>query len=353
LVRVVVFVKVNIAQSLSESQNRQPPPLSTAFHLPPSVNRTATLAYTVLPSLGKPQLARPALVVPTMIAGDSTAAPQTVHTPESLPTHPTSLDGPVPVAPAHNGPALSASSPDPSGHNALCLDSLFFPHIVDVILLHAPYETLLSFRATSKTFRERVDRLMMDHIFIGPTVRRDCSFGDLVLSKEKRRIPSLLSGKVDFVEDIRVLDGQGAVISKLLPDGARKVARPVWARGRRTTNTILGTSIPRGILSILRTTPPPPRALLSSRRLGFQKRLSSTLPTTAAIWPVQRKLAGTAPTPRFLNCKRRREPISSLLFLSSMPSSSAGRGRVTMATAALMASGVLHRTAPATTLYTP
>jgi len=91
------------------------------------------------------------------------------------------------------------------------LNCKFFPHIMDLIVTYASWETLLAMRATSTYFKNRLERVFSDHIIV-----QHCEWnvGDggrgvreaFVTKREYRRLPDMEEDDAYALGDIRVLD---------------------------------------------------------------------------------------------------------------------------------------------------
>lgn len=85
------------------------------------------------------------------------------------------------VAAASSSSPLSPStlSPPPASSTgttpppASPLDAGAFPHLLDVIIENAPLATLMAFRLTSSTIRDRVDKVLFHHLSLWPVKRWD------------------------------------------------------------------------------------------------------------------------------------------------------------------------------------
>lgn len=81
------------------------------------------------------------------------------------------------------------------------LHAHLFPHIIDKIIAHAPYPSLLAFRTTSKTFRKRIDALILDNILVWPWGRTSSRRGPY------HRLPwTNFADEMWRVECVRIMD---------------------------------------------------------------------------------------------------------------------------------------------------
>lgn len=83
------------------------------------------------------------------------------------------------------------AAPDSDTGQGAVLDAAHFPHIMDKIVAHAPYRSLLALRAASKALRKRIDTLILEHILIWPKGRTS-----------SRRGPHYRLPWADFAEDV-------------------------------------------------------------------------------------------------------------------------------------------------------
>lgn len=77
------------------------------------------------------------------------------------------------------GKAAALATP---GKPAPVLDTSAYPHLLDEIIVHAPYEVLLALRETSRAVRRRVDRSLYRHI---------------ILTREDQHLPPTIADDID------------------------------------------------------------------------------------------------------------------------------------------------------------
>ncbi|WOO83544.1 uncharacterized protein LOC62_05G007061 [Vanrija pseudolonga] len=74
------------------------------------------------------------------------------------------------------------AAPTAPAKPAPVLDTSAYPHLLDEIIVHAPYEVLLALRETSRAVRRRVDRSLYRHILLG---------------REDQHLPSTVADDID------------------------------------------------------------------------------------------------------------------------------------------------------------